>query len=298
MIHENLLRYRKARYAGWALALSLASLLIYFMPTGTEPRNGGTWQGYVLGTIGALLIVWLSLLGVRKRRYGRGSGTVQGWTSAHVYLGTALLVTATLHTAFQVGWNVHTLAYALMWIVIVSGFYGVWVYLNHPRTMSGNRAGGTRESLFADLYVIDAEARRIAEGCDPEVRIAVDSSVARTAIGGGVLAQLTGRDASKFLRRDTESGRTTASALLSNRDQAPVIDFVAERLPRASKRGEAASLHALLSVLTRRQAVLRRIRRDVRLAAALRIWLFVHVPATVATLGALAVHVLVTFFYW
>jgi hypothetical protein len=298
MIHENLLRYRQARYAAWALVLIAASVLIYFTPTGTEPRNGGTWQGYVLGTVGALLIVWLSLLGIRKRRYGRGTGTVQGWTSAHVYLGAALLVTGTLHTSFQVGWNVHTLAYALMCIVIVSGCYGVWAYLNYPRVMSTNRAGGSREALFADLFALDGEGRRLAEACDPEVRVAVESSIARTALGGGVLAQLTGRDGSKFLRRDVEGGRSTASVPVSNRDQSAVIDFVAERLPRASKRAEAANLHALLSVLTRRQAVLGRIRRDIRFAAALRIWLFVHVPMTVALLGALVVHILVTFFYW
>lgn len=298
MIHENLLRYRNARWLVVALVLVLASLVVYFVPPDGQPCNGGTWQGYTLGTIGALLIVWLSYFGVRKRRYGRGTGTVQGWASAHVYLGTALLVTGTLHTAFQVGWNVHTLAYALMCLVILSGFYGVYVYLNHPRAMARSRAGGSRESLFADLFALDAEGRRLAELCDPEVRVAVESSIARTTLGGGVLAQLTGRDTSKFVRRETEKGHTTASASVSNKDQQPVIDFVAARLPRANKRGEAGNLHALLNVLTRRQSVLRRIRADIRFAAALKIWLYVHVPLTVALLAALVVHVLVTFVYW
>ena len=44
----------------------------------SQPPNGGTWQGYVLGTIGALLIVWLTLLGVRKRRYSSTLGTRAG----------------------------------------------------------------------------------------------------------------------------------------------------------------------------------------------------------------------------
>ena len=39
-----------------------------------------------------LLILWLLWYGVRKRRYASTSGTVQGWLSAHVYLGTALVV--------------------------------------------------------------------------------------------------------------------------------------------------------------------------------------------------------------
>ena len=296
MIHENLLRYRRARYLWWGLALIAASVAIYALPPAHGSRNGGTWQGYTLGTLGALLIVWLAWLGVRKRRYGGGTGTTQGWASAHVYLGTALIVTATLHAAFQVGWNVHTLAYVLMCAVIVSGFYGVYVYLNHPRAMSANRAGAARETLFAELFDLDSEGRKLAEKCDPEVRSAVETSIARTALGGGVLAQLLGRDGSKFVR--PSSGAGAGAGAVSNRNQQAVIDFVADRLPRANKRGEAASLDALLGVLTRRQSVLRRIRTDIRLAAALKIWLYVHVPLSVALIGALVVHVLVTFLYW
>ena len=71
-----------------------------------------------LGAVGALLIVWLTWLGVRKRSYSSTLGSVQGWTSAHVYLGTACLIIASLHSALQFGWNVHTLSYILMCVVI------------------------------------------------------------------------------------------------------------------------------------------------------------------------------------
>lgn len=298
MIHENLLRHRNAHYLWWAIGLVAASFVIYALPTGAQPRNGGTWQGYLLGTVGAALIVWLAWLGVRKRRYGGSGSTLQGWASAHVYLGGALLVTATLHAAFQLGWNVHSLAYVLMCVVILSGFYGVYAYLSHPRRIAQSRAGVSREALFADLFELDAEGRKLAEACDPEVRVAVESSIARTQLGGGVWAQLTGRDRSRFVRRDSAQGHTTASAPVANHDQNPVIDFVAARLPRATKRNEASNLQELLAVLTRRQSVLRRLRRDIQLTAALKIWLYVHVPLTIALLGALAIHVLVTFLYW
>ena len=45
---------------------------LWWQPAGGH--NGGTWLGYTLGTIGALLILWLMLFGVRKRRYGPGAG--------------------------------------------------------------------------------------------------------------------------------------------------------------------------------------------------------------------------------
>ena len=297
MIHENILKYRNARYLWWSIAIAIASIAVFASQDGREPRNGGSWQGYVLGTAGAALIVWLSVLGIRKRRYRSRMGSVQGWTSAHVYLGTVLLLVATLHCAAQFGWNVHTLAYVLMCLVVLSGFFGVYTYLVHPRLLSDVRSGGSREALFAELFELDKRGRDLARQCDPDVQIAVTSSIARTALGGGVLSQLLERDASRFVMNAPASA-TAGTASLPNRDQQAAIDVVAERVPRANKRTEAANLQTLLSLLSRRQAILRRLRRDVRLQGWLRVWLYVHVPVTLGLIAALTAHVVATFVYW
>jgi hypothetical protein len=89
-----------------------------------------------------------------------------------------------------------------------------------------------------------------------------------------------------------------AAALVSNADQKGVIDQVAQRVPQAAKRAEAGNLQALIVVLCRRQAVLRRIRRDIQLQGWLRLWLYIHVPLTFALLAALIVHIMSTFMYW
>ena len=88
---------RGARYLWWSLALIAVTLGLYATQRGTHPPRGNTWQGYTLGTVAALLVVWLALLGIRKRRYASGLGSVQGWTSAHIYLGLTVIVVATLH---------------------------------------------------------------------------------------------------------------------------------------------------------------------------------------------------------
>ncbi len=85
----------------------------YFWPDPGGPPNGGTWLGYTLGTIGALLIVWLMLFGIRKRRYVHNVGTLRGWLSAHIYLGTTLILIVVLHAGFQLGWNLHTFTFIL-----------------------------------------------------------------------------------------------------------------------------------------------------------------------------------------
>jgi hypothetical protein len=290
MIHRSLLLYQGARYLWWALGLVLLSLVLYATQGDLQPPNGGTWQGYVLGTVGALLIVWLTLLGLRKRSYDSSLGTVQGWTSAHVYLGSALLVVATLHSGLQIGWNLHTLAYVLMCVVIASGAFGVYSYISHPQLIAQNREGGSRAQLFAELFDLDRQARALARKCAPEVAIAVDSSIERTTVGGGVYAQLFSSDDSFFIRGQ--------GAPVGNADQRGVIDYVAQRLPRAEKSVEAANLQQLIVLLCRRQAVLRRIRRDIRLRGWLKIWLYFHIPVTLALLVALVLHILVTFIYW
>ncbi len=290
MIHRNLLLFRGARYLWWSLFLLVISGVIYATQGSVQPPNGGTWQGYVLGTIGAILIFWLTALGVRKRAYRSTLGSVQGWTSAHVYLGTALLIIATLHAGFQIGWNLHTLAYVLMVVVIASGFFGLYSYLNHPVLISQNREGGGRAELFAELFALDKESRAVAQKCASEVGIAVASSIERTTLGGGVYQQLFSGDDSHFVRG--------AGAPVRNADQQGVIDFVAERLPRATKGIEAANLQQLIVLLCRRQAVLRRIRRDIRLRGWLKIWLYFHIPVTFALLFALVLHIVSTFVYW
>jgi hypothetical protein len=290
VIHRNLLMYRGARYLWWSLGLIVSSCVLYFTQGDAQPPNGGTWQGYVLGTIGALLIAWLTMLGIRKRSYSSTLGTVQGWTSAHVYLGSTLVVIATLHSGVQVGWNLHTLTYVLMWVVILSGFFGLYTYMSYPQRIAKNREGGARAELFAELFELDRDARSVASRCAPDIAIAVDSAIERTTLGGGIYAQLFSRDDSYFIRGEGKPIR--------NPDQQALIDFVGSRLPRAAKGAEAANLQQLIVLLCRRQAVLRRIRRDIRLYGWLRIWLYFHVPVTIALLVALVLHIISTFFYW
>lgn len=293
MIHTNVLAYRSARYLWAALVLTLASIVLYVTQSDDQPPNGGTWQGYVLGTVGALLIVWLTWLAIRKRRYRSTVGTVQGWTSAHIYMGTALLVIATLHCGAQFGMNVHTLAYALMCIVIFSGFFGLYSYLVNPTLVAANRQGGTRSQLFRELYDLDKRARSIALRCSSAIAATVDSAIERTSIGGGVFAQLFARDDSQCLRFEAGSSKR-----VSNADQRFVIDFVSAWLPRAEKSAEAANLQELVILLCRRQVILRRLKQDIRLQGWLKVWLYLHVPITFALLAALVIHILVTFAYW
>ncbi|HEY0435274.1 MAG TPA: hypothetical protein VGC92_01445, partial [Phenylobacterium sp.] len=136
--HESFLRYRGFLFLKISVALNLAIAAAYLLQDARPRPGGGTFLGYGLGTLGAILIVWLALLGLRKRMVTDSYYSLKAWVSAHVYLGLSLVVIATLHTGFQFGWNVHTLAYALMLLVIVSGALGVWAYATLPQQLSDN----------------------------------------------------------------------------------------------------------------------------------------------------------------
>lgn len=295
-VNDNLLNYKKGRWATISGLLVFASIVLYFTQASETPPNGGTWQGYVLGTLGALLIVWLTLLGIRKRSY-RAKGTVQGWTSAHVYLGTACLVIATLHCAFQFGNNVHTLAYVLMATVILSGFYGLYAYLRLPYVVSTKRGNQSRSELVDQLTDLDQQALGIAQKLGAEVYSFVDSAIERSALGGGRWQQLRGHDSSKVLMRAQEGG-SSQSRLVANPDQNVAIEYLARRMSTSPNGEEAMRLQQLVRIFAARRGVLRRLRKDVQIQALLQVWLFVHVPMTVALLFALIIHIVSVFYYW
>jgi hypothetical protein len=297
VIHEGILRYHNARYLWVAVALLVLCAALYSTQGGLRPAGGGTWQGYTLGTLGALLILWLSWLGIRKRRYGAGAAGIAGWTSAHVYLGLALIAIATLHCAAKFGWNIHTLAYVLTCAVVLTGIFGLYAYVSFPAQLAANRAGGSRSTLFAELYALDQQGREVARRCHVSINTAVKSAIERTALGGGVLDQLLARDRSQVLL-DESTDTASSTRAVANADQQAVIDYVASRVTRADRRSETVHLERLVFTLCRRQAVLRRIRRDIRLHAWLKAWLYFHVPLTIALIAALLAHILATFFYW
>jgi hypothetical protein len=283
------------RQAAYATALCVLSIALYVSQPSTLPPNGGSWQGYVLGGLSAALVLWLALLGLRKRSYRSRLGSVQGWVAAHVMLGLALLLVATLHSAFQLGWNVHSLAYVLMLLVIFSGIYGVFAYLRLPRRLAGLHAGKRREDWLTALNQVDEDMRQQAQQADALTLSVVESAIDRTTLGGGVWAQVLGRDRS---RMSDPAAQSAGSKTVSNSGQAALLDYLAARVPQARRREESAALQALLGLAAQRARALAVLRESVALQARLQLWLYLHIPFTVGLVGALVVHVLVVFLYW
>lgn len=300
-MHASFLNYRRYRYFWLGNLLALASLTAYLwhQPEGAPP-NGGTWLGYTLGTIGAAIILWLTYFGIRKRRYGKGVGTAVGWLSAHVYLGTALILIAFLHSGFQVGWNVHTLALVLMLLVIFSGFFGVYAYLRYPALMTRNRDNATREALLDEIAEIDQNALNLADAVDPKIHAAVLRSVERTRLGGSFWSQLTAHDESDVALASLKSAvdereKANRKATKDAPTMFAMVDFLAGQ---AASDQQSDALRKLIDLLNRKKNLAGRVARDIQLQALMEIWLYIHVPLTIALLGALTAHIVSVLFYW
>lgn len=293
-MQSSILDYARKRYLWVALALCAVCALLYYWDQPAEPPNGGTWLGYTLGSIGALLILWLLAFGVRKRSYRSNLGTVRGWLSAHVYLGLALLLVVTLHSGFQFGWNVHTLAYALMCIVIASGLFGVVAYLRYPQLMSDNRTSLTRDQMLEELGGIDDRCVRQASAMQDEFANVIVSNRDRTEIGGSAWALLRGRDASRVLLPAPSGG---GERLVANPAQSAVLDWLGERLSRSSEGELSQHIRELMTLIGARRMLLTKLVRDAQIRAWLEVWLYVHVPLSFALLAALIAHVLSVFIY-
>jgi len=268
-MHRSFLSFRGGLYGKLAAAISTLAILLYWLDRPDGPPNGGTLLGYTYGTIGLGLIVWLAWFGIRRRRYG-GTGNLENLLSAHVYFGTALVVVATLHTGFQLHWNVHGLAYVLMVAVIGSGIFGAYAFWRIPKLMTANRAGETLGKLSATLASLDLRCQNLALSFPDEIAGAVARCLAPPQA-----------------RRAVPDRRLTLCA----------IARVEQQLGQLGSASPADVL-ALVQALTRRLAVLDRLVRDRRYRALMLLWRAVHVPVTLGLLVALAIHVFAVFYNW
>lgn len=269
--HEGFMRYANFRWAKISGGLTLLVMASYAMIDVSPRHNGGSWYGYILGTIGALLILWLTMLGYRKRRMSDDHWSLKAWTSAHVYLGLSLAVIGTWHAGFQLGWNVHSLAWALMMLVILSGLYGITVYALLPRSLSANREQMTQMQMLEAIRAFDRQLHAAAQGLEAADAAPVLAALSENPFAGGFAARLLGR----YPRCATGAALATLGM-----------------------RGRGGDLEKVVGLLGQKQAALARMRRHLRLRALLEIWLYVHVPLTFALIAALSAHVISVFFYW
>ncbi len=276
MQHSNIFDYKKYRYFKLAVIIILIAFSAYLLFEPAVGHYGGSWLGYSLGTASAALVFWMAWYGIRKRRY-RSSGTTQGWLSAHIYLGTALIFLATLHSGLHFGLNIHTVTYGILLVVVVSGFFGNYAYMIYPRLMTENMGEDNLDGLLLRIAESDKMARQIALLMPDDINDTVARACRETSIGIGLLEQLKG------FQPDCPTATAVQQLMLLGND----LPIEHRKLYRD-----------LYSIMVRRESLVKRARQDLMYRARMGFWLYFHVPFAIALLMAMIAHVVAVFFYW
>lgn len=274
---SSFLTYGSGRWFWVALVSATGMLLHYSNYRLRTVAYGGSTEGLLYGVGGTALIGILMYLGIRRRSYSSSTGTLQGWVSAHVYLGLLTLLVIPLHAGFRFGWDVHTLAFALLVVVVLSGVVGVLLYHVIPGRLTG------------------LEVKQQADKIDPELKRLLSDLRALVKDKSEVLVQIYRSE----LAASQQHARSGWSLLTKGRAR----DLIAERSADLTRKVSAVPPedHATFQVLS--QLLLKKTQLEVnllhqmQLRNALKAWLYVHVPVSIAMVCAVGIHLIVVFWY-
>lgn len=274
---ENFLTYRNKRWMWFGIISAILLIISYLVYSRQTVPHGGTAMGLAYGVLGTGIILVLMALGIRKRRYSSALGTVQGWTSAHVYLGLLTLLIISMHAGFRFRPDVHTLAFVLLTIVVLSGILGVLLYLTIPPRLTKYEAGIQADKIDREITHIMEEIRTLSKDKSDAFADVYRREISR--------AHSRGHQGWRILFREP------GDLMLSNRAQE--LAAAAPGIPS----GEFAAFQSVSRLVMQRAQLETTLVAQMRLKNAMEAWLYVHVPVSIAMMIAIAVHVVVVFYY-
>ena len=129
--------------------------------TPTEHHTvGGTPLGLWFGSISLAIFIFAVLLSLRKKIPLWRVGTVQRWLRAHIWLTILTIPLVVLHSGFRFGGPMTTVLMVLYTIVMVSGFYGLFLQHVMPRLMKERLPA---ETVFEQIPHIRSQLAVAAE---------------------------------------------------------------------------------------------------------------------------------------
>lgn len=268
----------KARWWRWTglvlLVLLAATYALY--AARSELTHGGTAMGLGYGIASTLLILVLLAFGVRKRAYRSKLGTLEGWLQSHVVLGLLAMVLVYFHAGdVAVGYEdrVATWAYWAMVSVVGSGVFGTLVYSLVPRLLTEVQSNLEPEEISERLNRLTASMARTASG----------RSRAFEAVYDRLLAEAV-------------PGRWAAWRLLMRRPGLHEEHRWAGLLGRVPPEEDEPLRKLLVLARQHRELHLRFAYRE-RYKSWLDVWLWVHVPLSIALLVLILTHAIAALWF-
>ena len=238
---------------------------------GIDERLGGTWLTvrWVTGLLGLGGVAAVMTYPLRKQVYRRRAGALRYWMLAHVYVGLAAGLVLLLHGGRTTGGLLTSLLMVSFDAVIVTGLFGVLVYLVAPRVMTSIEG--------EPLLVEDLRARR------EELRETLAD-----------IGQRSNEHLREFVRRKVRGRVFSFRYLLRQyirREELTALLAAARETYEAEARSLDPESRQLLLEAVEATVTLRRVDSLIYLHQLLKLWLAPHVVATSLMLALMLVHV-------
>ncbi len=278
MTEGSLLTHAGKRYFHLGVLAGVILIGSYLYYARETTPSGGSLGGLIYGALGLLAILVLMFLGVRKRWYTSHLGTVQGWVSAHIYLGLLTLLIIPMHAGFHFGWNVHTLAFALLVLAVVSGLVGIGLYLTVPAKLTQHEGGMLPDKIESEINRILDEMEALAAGKFGVFR-------------GFYLGELHRARETKLKGWRALFRGQDRTAALAERTQE--FSKVVSQIPKAHQEDYSQ----FFGLVLKKTEIENQLARQLRLKNALEAWLYIHVPVSIAMVVAVIIHLLAVVYF-
>lgn len=279
MTEETFVNYKNSKWMWITIIGCVLLTFAYLIHSPIEGRNGGTVYGIIVGVFAATAIFFLMWFGIRKRSYASAQSSLKGWLSAHIWIGLSLIYVVLLHCGFELGFNVHTVAYALMVGTIISGIVGVINYRTLPYKTKSNRGGLSVKQLIENFESISKDIDRKSSSA-PKGIIDLVRQLDTSRLPTLSEAIFTSSDNIKN-KIDTSIDKDKAANLLSNlpEDQ--------QNLGRD-----------IITLIHQKALTSASICEEAKVLALLKIWLYLHIPLSFGCVVALLIHIFSVLYYW
>jgi hypothetical protein len=291
-------------FVGSAIGLAVAAAVYvpYSLRAPQGPR-GGSALGLTYGIVGFLFMLFIGLLGLRKKFPVWRVGRAQSWMRGHLWLGLMSFPLILFHGGFHFG---GTLTRVLMWLFVfvwVSGILGAALQHSMPRFQTAQLP---METIYEQIDRVRGQLAEEAAQLVEETCSALEGEVSRASDRQRAMSASAG----------TQGGLTVASGLQANQQVSSQLrSFLNdELLPYLERSGYATSLaqetkaqkmfqqfrvllppelHSNLDDLENICEEKRQLDKQGRLHRILHGWLLVHIPLSYALLLLGAVHAVV-----
>ncbi len=147
-------------WATMAAILLIVSLIVYVWYASTKPGGprGGTFSGLAFGIAGYALMLFVGLLGVRKKVPVWRLGKAQTWMRGHIWMGLITLPLILLHAGgFHARGPLTLVLMMLFYIVWLSGIFGAVLQHYLPTMIT---AEVPLETIYEEIPHVRAAAAR------------------------------------------------------------------------------------------------------------------------------------------